>query len=111
MAINKIVTSAEIEAKNIGLVAQLTTTAKDNLVNSINEVATELGDVATLTTTDKSNVVAAVNEVKTSVDTQVNNKLNNLAIRTIAQADYDKLAENDKNNGILYAIEATATTN
>lgn len=38
MAVSKFVTSAEVEAKNIGTVANLTTDAKDNLVNAINEL-------------------------------------------------------------------------
>ena len=57
-----------------GLLASLQTTAKGNLVASINEVDTRLstvegnvgsniGDLTTLTTDDKTNLVAAINEV------------------------------------------------
>jgi hypothetical protein len=54
----------------IGNLSNLTTIAKDTLVNSINEVnskANNIGDLTTLTTTKKDTIVNSINEVDTSV--------------------------------------------
>jgi hypothetical protein len=48
---------------NQGILANLTTTTKVNLVAAINELVTETGDLSSLNTTAKSNLVAALNEV------------------------------------------------
>lgn len=57
-----------------GKLADLSTTAKGNLVAAINEVfakagtnATAIGNISTLSTTDKTNVVAAINELVTKI--------------------------------------------
>lgn len=61
---------AKVDAA-VGTLANLTTTAKDNLVNAINEIdgiaseaLLELGDISTLTTNVKTSAVAAINELE-----------------------------------------------
>jgi len=59
----------------IGDLANLTTSVKTSVVNSINSLVTDIGnvlakigDLTQLTTTDKTNVVSAINEVKGMID-------------------------------------------
>ncbi len=72
---------------NIGVLSSLSTTAKDSVVNSINELfssigtntsnvstdTTSIGTLSSLTTTAKDNLVNSINEVKSSVDTNTSN--------------------------------------
>ena len=58
----------------VGVLANLTTTSKSDIVTALNEVlsksntnANAIGTLASLTTTAKSNLVAALNEVQASV--------------------------------------------
>lgn len=55
---------------NVGIVGNLLTASKSNLVSSINEVwgiNANLGSLPALTTTVKSNIVVAVNELNTNI--------------------------------------------
>ena len=52
----------------IGDLDDLTTDAKDTIVNSINEIVTNIGDLDDLHTSDKSNIVAAINSAITEVE-------------------------------------------
>lgn len=76
MAITKFITAAEVEAKNIGAVANLTTTAKDNLVNAINELKAvtdgTTGDLAKYVTTDALTAELEKYLKKESLDKVVN---------------------------------------
>jgi hypothetical protein len=47
----------------IGILSNLKTTEKTNLVNAINEVDTNVGPVENLTTTNKTNATVAINEL------------------------------------------------
>ena len=49
---------------DLGDKASLTTTAKENVVEAINELDAEIGDISTLNTTEKTDVVAAINELQ-----------------------------------------------
>lgn len=51
---------------NVGVLTNLTTTNKDNVVVAVNELKSNIGVLTNLTTTDKSNLVAAINEVKST---------------------------------------------
>lgn len=68
------VTPEEMEAVT-GKLADLTTTAKTNLVAGINEVNAGVGDLSTLTTTAKTSAVDAINEVNGNI---TNNVLGNI---------------------------------
>lgn len=69
---------ARIEEFNLrlGVLANLTTTEKSNIVGAVNEldaeIANKIGTLSGLTTTAKSNVVAAINEL----DGDIGNKTN-----------------------------------
>lgn len=76
MAITKIVTTAEVEGKNIGQVANLKTTEKTNLVGAINELS------------DTANALVT-----------------GIPLKKVLQSEYDALPDDQKNSGILYAIE------
>jgi hypothetical protein len=52
---------------NVGILSNLLTGTKANVVNAVNELYANVGVLSNLTTTTKSNVVSAVNEVKSSV--------------------------------------------
>ena len=49
---------------DLGDKASLTTTAKENVVEAINELDAEIGDISTLNTTEKTDIVAAINELQ-----------------------------------------------
>ena len=49
---------------DLGDKASLTTTAKENVVEAINELDAEIGDTSTLNTTEKTDIVAAINELQ-----------------------------------------------
>ena len=51
------------DAETIGLLTNLLTTDKSNVVAAINELVNNIGSLSSLTTTDKSSIVAAINEV------------------------------------------------
>lgn len=64
----------DVVSSNVGVLANLTTTTKANLVEAVNEVRSftatvdsNVGVLTNLTTTAKTNVVEAVNEVRSSV--------------------------------------------
>lgn len=64
----------DVVSSNVGILANLTTTTKANLVNAVNEVRSftatvnsNIGVLTNLTTTTKANLVNAVNEVKLGV--------------------------------------------
>lgn len=54
-------------AEHLGDVDSLSTTAKSNLVEALNEVHNEIGDRSSLSTAEKSNLVGAINEVIQSI--------------------------------------------
>lgn len=106
-----------VKAKE-GILADLTTTAKNDLVSAINEVdshtdtnTTNIGTLSSLTTTAKNNVVAAINEVDGKVaKTEV---LANNAQQMIAPIQSNltasKAYEADEQfiyNGLLYKVTA-----
>ncbi|AKE44762.1 tail fiber protein [Sinorhizobium phage phiM9] len=65
-AINELVTrfnNGFLLSDVTGLLENLDTTNKTNLVSALNEVYGDLGNVDSLSTTDKSSVVAAINEI------------------------------------------------
>lgn len=69
-----------LNSSKIGVLENLTTTEKTNLVGAINEVksSSNVGDLSDLTTTDKTSAVSAINEVDGNCDT------NTLAIGTLS---------------------------
>ena len=96
--INDLSTSVD---NRIGILEDLTTTDKSNLVAAINEVLTTLvntsGDLEELTTTDKSNLVAAINEI---------NSTGGGAIAKIG--DLEDLTTTDKSNLVAAVNEVNA---
>ena len=73
---NNIATNTSNIATNtthIGTVANLTTTAKTDLVVATNEVNAKVGNLGNLTTTEKSSTVGAINEVKAQSDSNKTN--------------------------------------
>lgn len=61
-----------VNTESIGVLSNLTTTNKSNLVSAINEVHTEsgaIGNLSDLTTENKASVVSAINEVNSKTDT------------------------------------------
>ena len=70
---SKIDTQIKNRASEIGILSNLTTTSKSNLVSAINEHDSEIGNLSSLTTSNKSTVVAAINEVKGNTVTNSTN--------------------------------------
>ena len=56
---------------NIGILSNLTTTAKSNLVFAVNEIKSNIGVISNLTTSATSNLVVAVNEVNSKLSNSV----------------------------------------
>ena len=54
---------------NVGIITNLTTQTKANLVNALNETQSNIGAISVLTTTTKANIVAAVNENRSLINT------------------------------------------
>ena len=95
---------------NIGILQELTTDAKDNLVKAINEVdahadanKSEIGDLSTLTTDEKTTIVGAINEVDNHADTAQQTA-------ETAQTTADN-ATTLANNAVATANGAVATAN
>lgn len=70
----RIGTDVKALRNTVGVLANLTTTSKTDIVSALNEIAgrttanaNSIGTLASLTTTNKSNLVAALNEVQASV--------------------------------------------
>lgn len=96
----------------IGLLSDLDTNDKSNLVAAINEVfadsSAKIGDLSNLNTEDKSNIVAAINEViQTIITTTERLDDEDVAIRT----DYDnKIDLTNEIIGQLSDLDTTDTT-
>ena len=100
---------------NIGTLQELTTDAKDDLVQAINEVdahadanKSEIGDLSTLTTDEKTTIVGAINEVDAHADTaqQTADNATELANTGISKAEQ---AQATANNAVATANEAKTT--
>ncbi|AKE44764.1 tail fiber protein [Sinorhizobium phage phiM9] len=71
-ALNEIVgkfNSGELVSAYIGLLTDLNTSNKSNVVSAINEVNSKIGNTSALTTATNTNVVAAINEINEIVHT------------------------------------------
>ena len=55
------------KCNRIGVIANLVTTAKTNLVAAINEVKMEIGDLKQLDITEKTDLVTAINELNSKI--------------------------------------------
>lgn len=87
----------------IGTLSSLTTSAKDTLVNAINELKSNLGKVGELDTTAKTSVVDAVNELKSnynSLDSSVDSLSDELATKADASALSTKVNTSDIVNNV-----------
>lgn len=100
---------------NIGTLQELTTDAKDDLVNAINEVdahadanKSAIGDLSTLTTDEKTTIVGAINEVDTHANTaqQTADTATELANTGISKAEQ---AQATANGAVATANEAKTT--
>ena len=113
---------------NIGTLQDLTTDAKDDLVNAINEVdahadanKSEIGNLSNLTTDEKTTIVGAINEVDAHSDANKAEIGNLSALTTDEKAtlvgainEVDNHADNATvlaNNAVATANNAVATAN
>lgn len=104
---------ADTNATSIGTLSNLTTTAKTNLVASINEVDgnadtanSNIGTLSSLTTTVKTDLVNAINEVDANADT-ANTNIGTLSglhttVKTSAVSAINEIVDN---NSLKYSHE------
>ena len=93
---------------NSGDLLDLTTIAKDSLVNAVNELDSEIGVISTLTTTNKDDLVSAVNEldedindigdITTLTTTDKSNTVNAINEHDIEIGDVSTLTTTDKDS-------------
>lgn len=84
-----------VDAK-IGVLDNLDTTTKTNIVAAINEVNGNVGDLSTLDTTDKTSAVDAINELAGRVAVKVED-----ASGTVSDIDFNALLTALKNAGLM----------
>lgn len=116
---SKIDTQIKNRVSEIGILSNLTTTSKSNLVSAINEHDSEIGNLSSLTTSNKSTVVAAINEVKgntvinsTNIGTMSNlTTTNKNSLVDAINEVKGKVDTNTTNIGTLLNLNTTDKTN
>lgn len=96
---------------SVGVLSNLSTSSKSNLVSAANEVVSNIGILTNLTTTAKSNLVSAINETVTRATTSVNITGGTVRNVTVANVTLDVVVVDDTaTNTTFYPALITASS-
>lgn len=94
---------------NVGIISNLTTQTKANVVNAINETQSNIGAISSLTTTTKASLVSAINENRSLIVSNVG-LITNLTTQTKANV-VNAINETQSNIGLIANLTTVTKAN